>query len=34
MPRGTLTRDQIVRIAIELLDDQGLQGLNMRALGK
>jgi AcrR family transcriptional regulator len=34
MPRDTLTRDQIVRTAIELLDDQGLQGLNMRALGK
>src|SRR5881396_3399727 len=34
MPRDTLTRDQIVKAAIELLDDQGLEGLNMRALGK
>ncbi|XVQ06976.1 TetR/AcrR family transcriptional regulator [Spirillospora sp. CA-255316] len=34
MPRDTLTRDQIVRTAVELLDAQGLEGLNMRALGK
>ncbi|MER5884237.1 TetR/AcrR family transcriptional regulator [Streptomyces sp. NPDC001941] len=34
MPRDTLTREQIVRTAIELLDDEGLEGLNMRALGK
>ncbi|MFE9612913.1 TetR/AcrR family transcriptional regulator C-terminal domain-containing protein [Streptomyces sp. NPDC006012] len=34
MPRDTLTRDQIVRTAIELLDADGLEGLNMRALGK
>lgn len=33
MPRDTLTRDQIVRAAIELLDDEGLEGLNMRSLG-
>jgi AcrR family transcriptional regulator len=30
----TLTRDQIVKAAIELLDAEGLEGLNMRALGK
>ncbi|GAB2880203.1 TetR/AcrR family transcriptional regulator C-terminal domain-containing protein [Streptomyces mayteni] len=34
MPRDTLTRDQIVRTAVELLDADGLEGLNMRALGK
>jgi AcrR family transcriptional regulator len=34
MPRDTLTREQIVRAAIELLDAEGLEGLNMRALGK
>ncbi|MEY9870589.1 AcrR family transcriptional regulator [Streptacidiphilus sp. MAP12-33] len=34
MPRDTLTRDQIVRAAIALLDEEGLEGLNMRALGK
>lgn len=33
MPRDTLTREQIVRAAIELLDSEGLDGLNMRALG-
>ena len=33
MPRDTLTVDQIVGAAIELLDDEGLDGLNMRALG-
>ncbi|HTF10934.1 MAG TPA: TetR/AcrR family transcriptional regulator C-terminal domain-containing protein [Asanoa sp.] len=34
MPRDTLTRDQIVKAAVDLLDDEGLEGLNMRALGK
>lgn len=34
MPRDTLTRDQIVRTAVELLDEEGLEGLNMRSLGK
>ncbi|MFI1970218.1 TetR family transcriptional regulator [Streptomyces cinnamoneus] len=34
MPRDTLTVDQIVRAAIELLDEEGLDGLNMRSLGK
>jgi AcrR family transcriptional regulator len=34
MPRDTLTRDQIIRTAVELLDADGLEGLNMRALGK
>src|SRR5687768_17437750 len=34
MPRDTLTKEQIVRTAIELLDDEGLDGLNMRSLGK
>ncbi|MGJ6964397.1 TetR/AcrR family transcriptional regulator [Streptosporangium sp. G11] len=34
MPRDTLTTEQIVRTAIELLDDEGLDGLNMRSLGK
>lgn len=34
MPRSTLTPDQIVRAAIALLDEEGLDGLNMRALGK
>ncbi|MFF4750766.1 TetR/AcrR family transcriptional regulator [Streptomyces sp. NPDC002514] len=34
MPRDTLTRDQIVHTAVELLDADGLEGLNMRALGK
>jgi AcrR family transcriptional regulator len=33
MPRDTLTRDQIVAAAIELLDSEGLEGLNMRELG-
>jgi AcrR family transcriptional regulator len=32
--RDTLTRDQIVKAAMDLLDDEGLAGLNMRALGK
>ncbi|WP_067543460.1 TetR/AcrR family transcriptional regulator [Nocardia crassostreae] len=34
MARDTLTREQIVRTAIELLDEEGLDGLNMRSLGK
>ncbi|MFB6876452.1 TetR/AcrR family transcriptional regulator [Streptomyces sp. NPDC056323] len=34
MARSTLTRDQIVQAAIEHLDADGLEGLNMRALGK
>ncbi|MEU1311906.1 TetR/AcrR family transcriptional regulator C-terminal domain-containing protein [Streptomyces cinnamoneus] len=34
MPRDTLTRDQIVTTAVQLLDDEGLEGLNMRSLGK
>lgn len=33
MPRDTLTRPQIVRAAIELLDTEGLDGLTMRRLG-
>jgi AcrR family transcriptional regulator len=34
MTRDTLTREQIVKAAIDLLDAEGLEGLNMRALGK
>ncbi|MBE1486878.1 TetR/AcrR family transcriptional regulator C-terminal domain-containing protein [Plantactinospora soyae] len=34
MPRDTLTREQIVQTAIELLDADGLEGLNMRSLGR
>src|SRR5437016_4478645 len=33
MPRDTLTAERIVRAAIELLDAEGLDGLNMRSLG-
>jgi AcrR family transcriptional regulator len=33
MARDTLTRDQIVKAAIEVLDAEGLEGLNMRRLG-
>ncbi|MEV1169107.1 TetR/AcrR family transcriptional regulator C-terminal domain-containing protein [Nonomuraea sp. NPDC049784] len=33
MPRDTLTRDQIVLAAIEVLDAEGVNGLNMRRLG-
>lgn len=33
MTRDTLTREQIVKSAIDLLDAEGLEGLNMRALG-
>src|SRR5213080_1538150 len=34
MPRDTLTREQIVSAAIDLLDSEGLEGLNMRSLGQ
>ena len=34
MPRDTLTREQIVKAAVDLLDAEGLEGLNMRALGQ
>ena len=34
MPRSTLTAAQIIQAAIALLDEEGLDGLNMRALGK
>jgi AcrR family transcriptional regulator len=34
VPRDTLTRDRIVRTAIEFLDDHGLEGFNMRSLGR
>jgi AcrR family transcriptional regulator len=33
MPRDTLTREKIVETAIDLLDSEGSEGLNMRALG-
>jgi AcrR family transcriptional regulator len=33
MPRDTLTREQIIRAAIELLDADGVEGLSMRRLG-
>ena len=33
MRRDTLSRQQIVKAAIELLDTDGLEGLNMRSLG-
>jgi AcrR family transcriptional regulator len=34
MPRDTLTREQIVEAAVDLLDREGLEGLNLRALGR
>lgn len=34
MTRDTLTREQIVKAAIDLLDDEGLDGFSMRTLGK
>ena len=34
MARETLSRDQIVTAALDLLDAEGLEGMNMRALGK
>jgi AcrR family transcriptional regulator len=33
MPRETLTTEQIVRTAVEILDAEGLEGLSMRSLG-
>lgn len=33
MPRDTLTRERIVRAAVELLDAEGVEGLGMRQLG-
>jgi AcrR family transcriptional regulator len=33
VPRNTLTLDQIVRTAIEILDAEGLDGFNLRILG-
>ena len=33
MPRDTLTREKIIKAAIDLLDSDGLEGLNIRALG-
>ncbi|WP_045743914.1 TetR/AcrR family transcriptional regulator [Actinoplanes rectilineatus] len=34
MPRDALSRDQIIQSAVDLLDAEGLDGLNMRALGQ
>jgi AcrR family transcriptional regulator len=34
MARDALTREQIVQAAVDLLDAEGLEGLNMRALGQ
>jgi AcrR family transcriptional regulator len=34
VPRETLTRDQIVQTAVDLLDAEGVDGTNMRALGE
>jgi AcrR family transcriptional regulator len=34
MPRDTLTREKIVRAAVDLLDADGLEGFNIRALGR
>ncbi|MDT9693051.1 TetR/AcrR family transcriptional regulator C-terminal domain-containing protein [Streptomyces sp. P9(2023)] len=34
MARETLSKDQIVRAAVELLDSEGIDGLSMRRLGK
>jgi AcrR family transcriptional regulator len=34
VPRETLTREQVVTVAIELLDTEGLEGFNMRDLGE
>jgi AcrR family transcriptional regulator len=34
MARDTLTREQIVKAAIDLLDDEGLDGFSMRTLGR
>jgi AcrR family transcriptional regulator len=32
--RETLTREQVIKAAIEILDEDGLEGLNMRRLGR
>ena len=32
MVRETLSRDQIVAAALDLLDAEGLEGMNMRAM--
>ncbi len=34
MPRDTLSRKQIIEAAVEVLDAEGLEGLNMRRLGR
>src|SRR4051794_12727514 len=34
VPREILTRTQIVETVVDLLDTEGLEGLNMRALGQ
>lgn len=34
MSRGQLTRDKVLRAAVELVDEQGLEGLSMRRLGE
>ncbi|MEV7727420.1 TetR/AcrR family transcriptional regulator C-terminal domain-containing protein [Streptomyces sp. NPDC087917] len=34
MARDTLTQERILSTAIELLDEEGLEGLNMRSLGR
>jgi AcrR family transcriptional regulator len=34
MPRDALSREQIIRAAVEVLDAEGLEGLNMRRLGR
>ena len=31
MPRDTLTREKIIKAAIDLLDSDGLEGLSIRA---
>jgi AcrR family transcriptional regulator len=33
VPRDTLTREQIIKAAVQVLDADGLEGLNMRRLG-
>jgi AcrR family transcriptional regulator len=34
MPRDTLTREKIIAAAVDLLDTDGLEGFNIRALGR
>jgi AcrR family transcriptional regulator len=34
MPRDTLTREKIISAAVDLLDTDGLEGFNIRALGR